>query len=170
LCRYQLTHPLNRPPCALRCLQSCGVDHVLSEEEVEEGEVDQLKRDLDKQAQEVGAGPTVGCCSSVVCGVWWVLARRWPASSHASSRSRHLITLPPSAHAARPALSFGSAPQEGLEDHWRQGAKGAAATRALRANFLEMWDKVVREAHAADVLFDQFLLDRLSSLLISLNT
>jgi hypothetical protein len=33
-----------------------------------------------------------------------------------------------------------------------------------------MWDKVVREAHAADVLFDQFLLDRLSSLLISLNT
>ena len=87
--------------------------------------------------------------------------------------------LTPAPPAARPSPAPAPAPapapvpavtQEGLEDHWRQGAKGAAAARALRANFLEMWDKVVREAHAADVLFDQFLLDRLTSLLISLNT
>jgi hypothetical protein len=31
------------------------VDRVLSEEEVEEGEVDALKQELDKQAQQVGA-------------------------------------------------------------------------------------------------------------------
>lgn len=34
-------------------LQSCGVDTVLTEEAVEEGEVDALRQSLDSQAQEV---------------------------------------------------------------------------------------------------------------------
>ncbi|EFN51942.1 hypothetical protein CHLNCDRAFT_139605, partial [Chlorella variabilis] len=90
-------------------LQACGVDSVLSEEDVEEGEVDALKQELDRLAQE-----------------------------------------------------------EGLEDHWR-GTK--AASKSFRANYLELWDKVVREAAAADVaLWDQYLLDKLASLLIALNT
>ncbi len=39
-------------------MQACGVSYTLSEEEVEEGEVDALRQQLDKQAQEVGG--------------WWV--------------------------------------------------------------------------------------------------
>ena len=62
--------------------------------------------------------------------------------------------------------------QEGLEDYWRGkvGSGGPAAARAFRAHYCELWDRVVREAHAADLLFDQFLLDRLCSLLVALNT
>ena len=44
-------------PTAPPPLQACGVDRVLSEEEVEEGEVDALKQQLDKQAAEVRATP-----------------------------------------------------------------------------------------------------------------
>ena len=40
-------------PCLPAALQSCGVDTVLSEEAVEEGEVDALRQELDAQAQEV---------------------------------------------------------------------------------------------------------------------
>ncbi|PSC70800.1 sister-chromatid cohesion 3 [Micractinium conductrix] len=91
-------------------LQACGVDRVLTEEAVEEGEVDALRAQLDRQAQE-----------------------------------------------------------EGLEDHWHAG--GRAGGRAFRSAYLELWDKLVREAHAADVaLFDGHLLDRLAAVLVSLNT
>ncbi|PRW20268.1 sister-chromatid cohesion 3 [Chlorella sorokiniana] len=98
-------------------LQSCGVDTVLTEEAVEDGEVDALRQELDSQAQE-----------------------------------------------------------DGLDDHWGRlvgGGRGAspAAARAFRANYLELWDKLMREAYAADVaLWDQYLLDKLSAVLISLNT
>lgn len=40
-------------PCYPALLQSCGVDAVLTEEAVEEGEVDALRQELDSQAQEV---------------------------------------------------------------------------------------------------------------------
>lgn len=54
-------------------------------------------------------------------------------------------------------------------DHWKGGTKAAA--RAFRSAYLELWAKLMREAYAADQgLFDQHLLDRLSSLLIALNT
>ncbi|KAL4420809.1 hypothetical protein ABPG75_010465 [Micractinium tetrahymenae] len=91
-------------------LQACGVDYTLTEEAVEEGEVDAVREELDQLAQ-----------------------------------------------------------QDGLVDHWRAGTK--AAVRAFRGSYLELWAKLMREAYAADQgLFDQYLLDKLSSLLIALNT
>ncbi|KAL4451286.1 hypothetical protein ABPG77_009358 [Micractinium sp. CCAP 211/92] len=91
-------------------LQACGMDYTLTEEVVEEGEVDAVREELDTLAQ-----------------------------------------------------------QEGLVDHWKGGTKAAA--RAFRSAYLELWAKLMREAYAADQgLFDQHLLDRLSSLLIALNT
>ncbi|GAB4819997.1 hypothetical protein N2152v2_007043 [Parachlorella kessleri] len=55
--------------------------------------------------------------------------------------------------------------QEGLEEPFK--AKGA---KNFRSNYLELWDKIVREAYHAEVLLDQYMLDKLINLVIALNT
>lgn len=52
----------------------------------------------------------------------------------------------------------------------RQPPFAGRAARNFRANFNELWDKCLREAHAAGLLFDQYLLDKTINLLIALNT
>ena len=95
-----------------------------------------------------------------MCSCWGVMLCRTHVEQCASPPS-----LPPPPHPHPPV-------QEGLEDYWRgkAGSGGPAAARAFRGHYCELWDRVVREAHAADLLFDQFLLDRLCSLLVALNT
>ena len=54
--------------------------------------------------------------------------------------------------------------QDGLEDPFR-----SKAGKSFKANYLELWDKVMRECQSADVLFDNYLLDKLSDLIIALS-
>lgn len=54
---------------------------------------------------------------------------------------------------------------EGLNDPFKARGK-----KNFRSNYLELWDKIIREAYQADTLFDQFLLDRVISLVTALNT
>lgn len=54
--------------------------------------------------------------------------------------------------------------QEGHDDHFH--AKGG---KALRAQYLEFWDKLVRECHATEILYDAALLETLSDLVIGLS-
>eukprot|EP00887_Chlorella_sp_A99_P000272 scaffold13.g272.t1 len=92
---------------------ACGLADGVTAAEVEEGEVDALKEELDKKAMQARRG---------MCG-------------------------------------------EGLEDPFK--AKGQ---KGFRGNYLELWDKAMRDAHAAGLLGDQFLLDRLVNMVIALNT
>lgn len=169
---------LNPPARPLRPGQACGVDYTLTEEAVEEGEVDALREELDQLAQQVGAGGGEGRGVQVsagaakggssVCKQGRLRLRRGKRGSDTRPAMHALGSLhAPSPLRPRPARL--PARQEGLVDHWRGGTKAAA--RAFRGNYLELWAKLMREAYAADQgLFDQHLLDRLSSLLTALNT
>lgn len=174
------------------------MDYTLTEEAVEEGEVDAVREELDTLAQQAGAAGVqrVPLAArrlvrlAAVAGLLRVPActtRSRPgaellqAAERGSSCWEHarelctLVAAPGLVHQgllappARPPRLARSVSQEGLADHWRAGTKAAA--RAFRAGYLELWAKLMREAYAADQgLFDQYLLDRLSSLLIALNT
>ena len=54
--------------------------------------------------------------------------------------------------------------QAGLEDHFR-----SKAGKSFKANYLELWDKIMRECQSADLLFDNYLLDKISYLVIALS-
>lgn len=54
--------------------------------------------------------------------------------------------------------------QEGFEDHFK-----SKAGKNFKANYLEFWDKVMRECQAADILWDNYLLDKVSFLAIALS-
>lgn len=202
------------------------MDHVLSEDDVEEGEVDQLRQELDKQAQEVRQAKRL--VGAVVGGDWDMVVGGavgvQPPAAAFPARAFVLTATPaappgtplaalfiPSLHHCRDGLDnhFRQSPavlavfpavgggllllchlpltvylptcsplhscyipaQEGLDDHFQRGRPQSAAARSFRATYLELWDKLMREAHAADAgLWDQYLLDKLCSVLISLNT
>ena len=54
--------------------------------------------------------------------------------------------------------------QDGLEDHFK-----SKAGKSFKINYLELWDKVMRECQSADLLFDNYLLDKVSYLVIALS-
>ena len=54
--------------------------------------------------------------------------------------------------------------QDGLEDYFK-----SKAGKSFKSNYLELWDKVMRECQAAELLFDNYLLDKLSDLVIALS-
>ena len=56
--------------------------------------------------------------------------------------------------------------QQGLEDPFKGRT---AAARVARDGYLHMWDVLVREAAAAELLFDSHLLEKLTNLVIALN-
>lgn len=56
-------------------------------------------------------------------------------------------------------------PQEGGADPFR-----CRTFRNFSAGFCALWDKALRGLYAADKLFDEYLLDRLTSLVTALNT
>ena len=68
-----------------------------------------------------------------------------------------------------PTLRLGSSSciavlQDGLEDHFK-----SKAGKSFKTNYLELWDKVMRECQSADLLFDNYLLDKVSYLVIALS-
>ncbi|KAL3143333.1 hypothetical protein ABBQ38_002169 [Trebouxia sp. C0009 RCD-2024] len=54
--------------------------------------------------------------------------------------------------------------QDGIEDHFK-----SKAGKSFKTNYLELWDKVMRECQSADLLFDNYLLDKISYLVIALS-
>jgi hypothetical protein len=56
--------------------------------------------------------------------------------------------------------------QQGLDDPFK--GKSAAA-RVARDGYLHMWDVLIREAAAMEVLFDSYLLEKVANLVIALN-
>lgn len=54
--------------------------------------------------------------------------------------------------------------QDGLEDHFK-----SKAGKSFKANYLELWDKIMRECQSAGILFDNYLLDKVSFLVIALS-
>ena len=56
--------------------------------------------------------------------------------------------------------------QQGLEDPFKGRT---AAARVARDGYLHMWDVLVREAAASELLFDSHLLEKLTNLVIALN-
>lgn len=54
-------------------------------------------------------------------------------------------------------------PQEGGSDPFK-----SRAVRHFRAHYQELLDRVVQEAHAGDVLFDDYMTDKISNLAIAL--
>jgi hypothetical protein len=55
--------------CCLLCVQACGADDELTEEDVEGGEVDAIAQRLTQLVQEVGAKPgAVGQATGNSCG------------------------------------------------------------------------------------------------------
>ncbi|KAK9814838.1 hypothetical protein WJX72_012382 [[Myrmecia] bisecta] len=57
------------------------------------------------------------------------------------------------------------ATQDGYDDLFK--AKGQRDH--FKANYLEMWDKLVRECHTEEILFDEYLLEKVTHLVIGLN-
>lgn len=56
--------------------------------------------------------------------------------------------------------------QHGIDDHF--SARGKGSGKAFRGHFLEAWDHLVREAAAAEVLFDGFVLSKLLDLVMAM--
>ncbi len=56
--------------------------------------------------------------------------------------------------------------QQGLEDPFKGRT---AAARIARDGYLHMWDVLVREAASSELLFDSYLLEKLTNLVIALN-
>ena len=56
--------------------------------------------------------------------------------------------------------------QQGLDDPFKGRT---AAARVARDGYLHMWDVLVREAAASELLFDSYLLEKLTNLVIALN-
>ena len=56
--------------------------------------------------------------------------------------------------------------QQGLDDPFKGRT---AAARSARDGYLHMWDVLVREAAASELLFDSYLLEKLTNLVIALN-
>ena len=56
--------------------------------------------------------------------------------------------------------------QHGLDDPFK--GKSAAA-RVARDGYLHMWDVLIREAAATELLFDSYLLEKVANLVIALN-
>ena len=56
--------------------------------------------------------------------------------------------------------------QEGMDDHFRGRS---VAARNFREGYLQLWDSLMREAAAAEVLFDGQLLPKLKDLVVALN-
>ena len=54
--------------------------------------------------------------------------------------------------------------QDGLEDHFK-----SKAGKSFKTNYQELWDKVMQECQSADLLFDNYLLDKISYLVIALS-
>ncbi|DBA75127.1 hypothetical protein WJX77_008338 [Trebouxia sp. C0004] len=54
--------------------------------------------------------------------------------------------------------------QDGLEDQFK-----SKAGKSFKANYLEFWDKVMRECQSTDILFDNYLLEKVSFLVIALS-
>ncbi|KAA6430018.1 MAG: hypothetical protein FRX49_00449 [Trebouxia sp. A1-2] len=54
--------------------------------------------------------------------------------------------------------------QDGLEDQLK-----SKAGKSFKANYLEFWDKIMRECQSADILFDNYLLEKVSFLVIALS-
>lgn len=46
---------------------------------------------------------------------------------------------------------------------------GAQGGKHFRASYLELWDRIVRECQAQEVLDDDYLLDKVTTLIIGLN-
>ena len=57
-------------------------------------------------------------------------------------------------------------PQKGIEDHF--SARGKGGGKAFRGHFLEIWDHLVRETAASEVLFDGFVLSKLLDLVMAM--
>jgi hypothetical protein len=79
-------------------------------------------------------------------------------SAHAHSQIGFYLPQPPS-----PPFFQG-----GFDDVAVLGTK--KVSRLIRASYLELWDRIVRESHAAEVLWDQWLIDKLKDVLVALNT
>jgi len=54
--------------------------------------------------------------------------------------------------------------QDGLEDHFK-----SKAGKSFKANYMEFWDKVMQECQSTDILFDNYLLEKVSFLVIALS-
>lgn len=54
--------------------------------------------------------------------------------------------------------------QDGLEDQFK-----SKAGKSFKANYMEFWDKVMRECQSTDILFDNYLLEKVSFLVIALS-
>ncbi len=64
------------------------------------------------------------------------------------------------------ALTVMCGEQQGLDDPFKGRT---AAARVARDGYLHMWDVLVREAAASELLFDSYLLEKLTNLVIALN-
>ena len=54
--------------------------------------------------------------------------------------------------------------QDGLEDQFK-----SKAGKSFKANYMAFWDKVMRECQSTDILFDNYLLEKVSFLVIALS-
>ena len=132
----------------------------MSDEEVDEGEVDKLVQSVLRQAVEVRP------CIIVLLQLSSVKAVN--ASGHGGLGAMLLLTA-----AVRRVMPsqldtavLHRALQNGIDDHF--SARGKGGGKAFRGHFLEAWDHLVREAAASEVLFDGFVLSKLLDLVMAM--
>ena len=59
-------------------------------------------------------------------------------------------------------------PVPALQDEFHDPFK-ARQSKDFRSNYLELWHRLIRAAKEDDLLFDEFMLDKVSTLLLALN-
>jgi hypothetical protein len=133
----------------------------VSDDEVDEGEVDKLVQSVLRQAVEVLACTIVlqqlsFVNNGKVCGYGCLGAMLLRTAANA------LCVL--SSHLDNVVLWY--ARQNGIDDHF--SARGKGGGKAFRGHFLEAWDHLVREAAAAEILFDGFVLSKLLDLVMAM--
>jgi hypothetical protein len=148
--------------------QACGSSYEVSDDEVDEGEVDKLVQSVLRQAVEVWP------CTIVLLQLTHVTALR--ACGHGGLGAMLLHTAMNalcvlSSHLGNVVLWY--ARQNGIDDHFSARGKGdgrwgKGGGRAFRGHFLEAWDHLVREAAAAEILFDGFVLSKLLDLVMAM--
>ena len=111
--------------------------------------------------------PLHAVCSIMAC----INVLRALSESAANSASAHWLAclslnwIYPLTPCCSPTAGFQSA-QQGLDDPFK--GKSAAA-RVARDSYLHMWDVLIREAAATELLFDSYLLEKVTNLVIALN-
>lgn len=148
-------------------LQACGSSYEVSDEEVDEGEVDKLVQSVLRQAVEVQSGTAhhdqrlllVSLSRpSLPLGTGALFSMLlWP---------RRSVQLQAITCGCQQQHCVACAPQKGIDDHF--AARGKGGGKAFRGHFLEAWDHLVREAAAAEVLFDGFVLSKLLDLVMAM--